>query len=54
MKKIMMGGLLCLGLCMPVQVSAQGLLERVVADVILGVYDKPHYYDDRPYYFYNN
>jgi hypothetical protein len=39
---------------MPIQVSAESLLERVLTDVILGVFDKPQYRDDRPYYFYNN
>lgn len=39
---------------MPLQVSAQSLLERVAIDVILDVYDKPQYHDDRPYYYYNS
>ena len=54
MKKVIMSSLICLSVCVPLQVSAQSLLERVVTDVILGVYDKPQYRDDRPYYFYNN
>lgn len=54
MKKVIMAGLVCLGVSMPLEVSAQSLLERVVTEVILGVYDKPQYRDDRPYYVYNN
>jgi hypothetical protein len=54
MKKMIMTGLVCLSVCMPLQVSAESLLERVVTGVILGVYDKPKYQDDRPYYFYND
>ena len=54
MKKVIMTGLVCLSVCMPLQVSAESLLERVVTDVILGVFDNPQYRDDRPYYFYNN
>ncbi len=54
MKKMIMTGLVCLNVCIPLQVSAESLLERVVVDVILGVYDKPKYQDDRPYYLYNN
>lgn len=50
-----LAGLTCLSLCsMPSQLSAESVLERVVTDVVLGVYDKPHYYDKRPYYYYNN
>ncbi len=49
-----MAGLVCLSVSMPLELSAQSLLERVVTDVILGVYDKPRYRDDRPYYVYNN
>jgi len=54
MKKVIMTGLVCLSVCMPLQVSAQSLLERVVTEVILGVYDRPQYRDGRPYYVYNN
>lgn len=54
MKKVIMTGLVCLSVSMPLEVSAQSLLEKVVTEVILGVYDKPQYRDDRPYYFYNN
>lgn len=54
MKKMIMSGLICLGACMPLQVSAESLLERVVTDVIIGAYDKPQYHDARPYYYYNN
>ena len=49
-----MTGLVCLSVCIPLQLSAQSLLEKVAVDVVLGVYDKPKYQDERPYYFYNN
>lgn len=54
MKKLIIAGFVLISLSIPSQVSAQSLLEQVVTDVILGVYDKPRYYDKRPYYFYNN
>jgi hypothetical protein len=54
MKKIIMTGLVCLSVCIPLQLSAQSLLERVAVDVVLGAYDKPKYQDERPYYFYKN
>lgn len=54
MKKLVITGLFCMGLCIPSQLSAQSLVEKVIVDVALGAYDKPRYYDKQPYYFYNN
>jgi hypothetical protein len=54
MKKMIVGGFASLIFSMPLQLSAQSLLEKVVTDVVFGVYDRPHYYDKRPYYYYNN
>ena len=55
MKKIFLTSLACLSIYfIPSQLPADSVLERVVTDVVLGVYDKPHYYDKRPYYYYNN
>lgn len=54
MKKVIITGLCCLSLSLPLKVSAASLVEQVVTDIVLGVYDKPHYHDKRPYYYYNN
>ena len=55
MKKIFLTSLACLSLIsIPSQLSADSVLERAVVDVVLGVYDKPNYYDKRPYYYHNN
>ncbi|MDD2226592.1 MAG: hypothetical protein PHD42_05755, partial [Dysgonamonadaceae bacterium] len=54
MKKILISGIVSIGLYLPTQVYADSLVERVVTEVILGVFDKPRYKDQRPYYFYDN
>ena len=54
MKMIIAATLVTLGLTIPTQVTASSLVESVVVGAVLGVYDKPHYYDKRPYYYHNN
>jgi hypothetical protein len=54
MKKIILTGIVYIGLYLPTQAYADTLLERVVTEVILGVFDEPRYKDQRPYYFYDN
>lgn len=54
MKKLVITTLFCLGFSNPSHLSAQSLVEKVVTDVVLSAYDKPRFYDKRPYYFYNN
>ena len=55
MKNKFASSLIILGIaCIPLGLSAQSLMEKVVTDIVLGAYDKPHYYDKRPYYYHNN
>ena len=54
MKRVIAVSLISICICIPSQLFAESVLERVVTDVVLGVYDKPHYYDKRPYYYHNN